>query len=588
MISNIRISENLQHFNFLKKWGNIPFKGKCCVVVSPLIVICASILVGIKAYNVVPMGDDLLYRFILDDKTLWSNNITYEIRDLGDAVNSQYNQYFVTNGRTLVHILVQMFAGPWGPVAFGIFIGCIFGISMILLVIYTIPKGKRYNPVIWLLITICLLYFVQGNGIIWTRLAAGINYLYPMVLTLSFLIVDKNVNYWGRLRNRLWIYPFLGLLGFITGWSHESYCIPLSGAIFIRICVILYKHEIKNVSSANWIMYISLWIGSAILVFAPGNFIRVAESPRFFNTLIKGISFLITTKTFLYLCILLACLAIFNRAMSVRLIKERTNDILMLLFSIIFGMIANTGAWSFIGVSFFSVIILFDVIGLMKLSYNYISLSIGLLGFIPIIIHQSEIIETMQSLRNVNERFINLYKQSPNEILVVPTVDIPANVADYVYNWYSIGAIDEVMKCLNICHFNRKNNAKLFYKNDYKAYMGIPMGKASKKSKESVEFYNGDRYIWLNKDVLHPGDTLVLTYLPSLTGSIGMMRKLKRSFSHSDVPPEQECIILPDSTVLVGKGALSGVRKDSREIIDIKINANNPNEENLDTRTDVQ
>lgn len=571
----------------INKWNKSPFKVKCCFLLSFLIMLCVSILVGIKAYNFVPIGDDLLYRFILDNQTLWSNYITSEISDLGDAIASQYRQYFVTNGRTLVHILVQMFAGPWGTTAFSIFMGSIFGISMRLLVVYTIPQGKRYNPVIWLLITVCFLYIFQGHGILWSRLAGGTNYLYPIALTLAFLIVYKSLTHFERLNNNRWIYPLLGLLGFLTGWSHECFCIPLSATMFIRFCTIIYEHKTKTVSPAKWIMIISLWIGSAILVFAPGNFIRVAESPNFVNTLGKGIGFLLNTKTFCIVVILMTLLAIFNKILLRRLIKDRRYDFIMLFFSILFGMIANTGSWSFIGVSFFSMIVLLGGVGLLKISYNYISITIGLLGFIPICIHQTKIIESMYYLKDVNERFIEFYKQSPDEIFMTPAVEVPANVKNYVYNWYKINNTDEILNTLNVCYFNRKNNAIMLNDQDYNAYMGNIKKEGSGTSNESVLSSIGERYLWFQKNNIHNGDTLVLTYPPfgQWSGPIGWLRKLKRG--SSVILPDKEYIIISDSTVLVGKGDFLGVKKSSREIIDITINAYS-NEENLDTCTNVQ
>lgn len=260
---------------------------------------------------------------------------------------------------------------------------------------------------------------------------------------------------------------------------------------------------------------------------------------------------------------------------------------MMLFFSIIFGIIANTGSWSFTGVSFFSMVVLLGGIGYIKLPYNYIYLSISLLGFVPLIAHQSRIIESMRCLKKVNEQFIDLYKESSSEVFLVPTVEIPGNVARYVYNWYEVGCIDEVLTSLNKCYYTCRNNAVLF-NNDYQAYMG---GDVAAISNDSVLSYNGEKYLWFQKEIIHKGDTLVLTHPPygQWSGPIGWLRKLRRRNSNSAILPEKEYIILTDTTVLVGKGSLSGVKKNNfREIIDIKISANISNEENIDTCTDVQ
>ncbi|MDE7152875.1 MAG: hypothetical protein K2O00_00350 [Muribaculaceae bacterium] len=571
----------------LKKFKQFSSITKCCIFLSLLIALITSAVVGIKAYYVVPMGDDLLYKYVLDDQTLWSNTITNEISNLGDAISSQYRQYFVTNGRTLVHILVQMMAGPWGPLCFSIFIGCLIGFSMTLLINYTIPSGKRFNPFVWFLISLFLLYVFQGHCILWTRLAAGINYLYPMVLTLAFLIIDRKYLNSGDVKANKWIYPFLGILGFITGWSHESYCIPLSGALFVRYCYILYKHKINTISLANWIMAVSLWIGSAILVFAPGNFIRVAGSPSIINTFAKGTDFLLNTWTFWCAVLFVAILALFNRPILHRFIKERSIDFIMVCISIIFGMMANTGSWSFVGVSFFSLILLLAGIGYLKLSYNYVVIALSLAGFIPLLIHQSRIIESMRLIRNVNTHFLEFYIRNPNKTLLVPTIEIPTNVKQYVYNWFNDGNTDEVMECLNLCYYNHLNKAILLNKNDYNAYMGKGLNNLAKEEKVP---YQGEKYLWFRKNTINEGDTLILTHPPfgQWSGPIGWLRKLKRGGSDAAVKPEKEYIILTDSIMLKGEGTFSGIKKGHREIIDITIREKISNEENLDTCTNVQ
>ena len=142
--------------------GYISGKSTAIVLIS-LVLFATGISFGLRCYYQEPVSDDLLYRFVLDDNILGRNDCSRLVKNLGDAIESQSIQYFYSNGRTLIHILVQMFAGPWGGTAFAVFEGMLVVAIMTLFGFYCIPKRRRYNPLLWMLIAIAYLYLFQDK-----------------------------------------------------------------------------------------------------------------------------------------------------------------------------------------------------------------------------------------------------------------------------------------------------------------------------------------------------------------------------------------------------------------------------------------
>jgi hypothetical protein len=103
--------------------------------------IACLLVVFFKAYYFTQVGDNLFYAFVLGVKNLGIDAVLGpRVETIGDAIISQYNQYFGWNGRALVLFLAQMFCGPWGYLAFSVFNSLLFVCVMIAFAKYTMNK----------------------------------------------------------------------------------------------------------------------------------------------------------------------------------------------------------------------------------------------------------------------------------------------------------------------------------------------------------------------------------------------------------------------------------------------------------------
>ncbi|MDE5734067.1 MAG: hypothetical protein K2H83_02875, partial [Duncaniella sp.] len=260
-----------------------------------LTLVGSAVFVGLRCSLKEPVSDDLLYRYVLDSNPLGENDYSTLVSGWKDAIKSQTAQYFYSNGRFFVHVLVQMFAGPWGFKAYSVFAACLFFVVAVLFGFYCLPSGRRYNTLLWLGISVAYLYLFQSNSGTWYSIAGGLNYLLPMFPVLVFLLLYRR---FGREvhRESPLLYVLAGVIGFVTGWSQECYSLPLSGGVFLALSISLFRHE--RIAPAIWVLAVSLWIGTSILVFAPGNFVRLGTRPGLLYSMVNGVKLLAGTRLF--------------------------------------------------------------------------------------------------------------------------------------------------------------------------------------------------------------------------------------------------------------------------------------------------
>lgn len=411
-----------------------PFKNLNLIVIS-FIILLSGILVGIRTYYTEPRCDDLIYKFCLGNINMsHEQNLTKPISNLTDAIISQYHQYFVTNGRTLIHIIVQMFAGPWGTKSFAIFNGLQFILTIILFGILTIPSNQRNNVLNWVLITIGFLYLYQDNGSDWYTIAYSLNYLTPILLVCSFLLCLKYYKKKQKLSNIVTFIPVI-VLSIISGWSHESYSLTLSGALLFWLI-----QNYNRISKYTVILIISFWVGTAILFFAPGNFTRISK--EYWWTLKHGIKYLANTY-FLWALLFISIIFCLKNGLKSYVISLRRESIYLyaLIFASLFGLIANTSARSFNGVSLYCALLCYSLLfNINKSKLNYYkdwSISIALILCVSVSIHQYRIVNTCQELQHINHQFVINYINSSDGRMTIPDRNIPSDVKPFIVDWYT-------------------------------------------------------------------------------------------------------------------------------------------------------
>ncbi len=242
--------------------------------ISPLL---GVLFIGVFLYLIncfVPIfpGDDMRYSFVLMEDGQPGNEL---ITGFEDIIESQYNHYMTWSGRFVAHTLLQFFL--WIGKGWFNFLNSI----IVLLVPYFVIKiaSSKLNYALkrfdyFFVYLFVLLFFINfhpmlGECIFW--MTGAFNYSWTLIIQLSFIslyihyfsIPDKNYN-------KVFVFFF----GIITGATNEN---AVVGCIVITFLIILIK-LLQKEKIKNWALFgaVGLLIGFALLICAPGNFVRSA------------------------------------------------------------------------------------------------------------------------------------------------------------------------------------------------------------------------------------------------------------------------------------------------------------------------
>lgn len=297
-------------------------------------------------------SDDWMYSFVFNEEPVRF------IQNIGDVFVSQYNHYLYWGGRNIVHfidqILLMISALPReiiNSLAFVLFV----------LVIYKIANlGKALAPMLFLFIGAVLWLGLPTfpQTVIW--ITGSSNYLWGSLIVLSFLylyyrfyITEKSKD--TRLR-ALWIF----LLGIISGWTNENVSIAL---LFILFSLLLYC-IVRKKRIPLWFAFgvFGVGIGCAIMLAAPGNFIRSHDTHVALNLDTKPIGDVLMFKArniyliYRYIPTVSALIVVYIVSVLIYWFANKANrNEKVLLGSVLFFMAAHVSALAMIASPIFPV-----------------------------------------------------------------------------------------------------------------------------------------------------------------------------------------------------------------------------------------
>ena len=213
--------------------------------------------------------DELIYGYNLNASEYYeywsspSTSLEGKVNSFSDVVDSQINHYFYGNGRSIVHGIQQYFTGVLNVDLFYIVNTFVF----LLLILFLAKALKIKDFKLYFVVVIALMYLFPLSYRLWYSINMSCNYLWPLCFSIILLYYCKEINDAKNISKYSLI--FLSFLSFITGWSHEAFSVPLSGALFFYIVLNLKKFDKRFLYIA-----IPLWVGTAIMVFAPANISR--------------------------------------------------------------------------------------------------------------------------------------------------------------------------------------------------------------------------------------------------------------------------------------------------------------------------
>ena len=160
-----------------KKWGRT--NGAVLAIVLAAVAFYALNLLSPEFH------DDFVYKFMLVNGSV---DYSRPVNSLADVFRSQWEHYFVANGRSVVHVLVQVFTGLLGKQVFNVLNAIVFAIFVYLLK-NNVTRHSRGNGVFAVTITLSLVLLLPLFKDTFLWLTGSVNYLWSGTAVLLFLSI---------------------------------------------------------------------------------------------------------------------------------------------------------------------------------------------------------------------------------------------------------------------------------------------------------------------------------------------------------------------------------------------------------------
>ena len=218
--------------------------------------------------------DDWVYAFIVNENAnghlsiMDDGVIRHPIASFHDALLSQSRDYFISNGRFIVHTLVQYFCGTMTMQTFVIFNTLVF-VLFTMLVIQLANRKINTLDLIFVLSAIWIL--IPHKGLTFMgNISLSINYLWTSVATLSFILMIEKLCIQKHIS---WGHTLYGcMMALIAGSLQESFSIGVSGAIMFYC---LFNHQ--TISKQLMLILTAYLLGTMICMLSPANFGRTED-----------------------------------------------------------------------------------------------------------------------------------------------------------------------------------------------------------------------------------------------------------------------------------------------------------------------
>ena len=203
--------------------------------------------------------DDFVYKFMFEGGTV---NYDHPVRSIGDIFVSQVDHYHSVNGRSIVHLLVQLFTGLLGKTVFNILNVLVFAAFILLLHRRKVGDARFCVSTLVTLVLVLLMPRFKDT-FLW--MTGSINYLWSATAALGFLLIYEK----RRERPIDKTVPLTLIGAFLLGWTHEGITLPL-GAALVIIHLLTIK---KNRGQGLWLALAYL-AGGCVIALAPGTISR--------------------------------------------------------------------------------------------------------------------------------------------------------------------------------------------------------------------------------------------------------------------------------------------------------------------------
>lgn len=407
-------------------------------------------------------GDDYLYSFYLTPvaaKSFFEGaSIGFEqkISSFTDVIFSQYNHYFYVNGRTIPHILEQSFAGLWGENCFNL-INVFAFLLLNMLVIWISGKRNLTKFGYWVAAVFFIWFLLPCPVDLFLLMSGALNYTWSAVLCLAFLLVYTKVRQMEKVN---WGVAFLlFLLGVISGWTHESLVIGISGALFIIYCVQYNKRKPKSPEIA---LVAGFWLGTLLLCLSPAARGRASfDHPSIWETFLLIIGEL---RAF-YVLLFLLVYTFFrekrnnNNHTLRKFFYDNQLYFYIILIELVFSLVIGfRNVRQLFGIELFSVVILIKLIS-EQTSFNAVwCRSVSIVAASAIVLHMAFVIPCAKRSHAQFQDIVTTYLHSEDGVVSFKYEEFPCWVDSYV--WRFGGYADWEAFCISVYYTGDKKPMK--------------------------------------------------------------------------------------------------------------------------------
>lgn len=501
-----------------------------------LLLIITGVFFYLRSVNRESYCDEILYGYNLNATEYgeyWSSpqtSLDEEIESLSDVINSQKNHYYYANGRSIVHAIEQFFTGV---LSINIFyaVNTIIFILVICIIVNLLKIKGRYT---WVLLSVLVfMYLFPMPYRLWYSINYGCNYLWPLCFSVIILYYYKKINDAKNISKYSLI--LLSLLSFITGWSHEAFSVPLSGALLFYIVLNFKKFDRRLLYVA-----IPMWIGAIIMVLAPANFARFlgGDSSKIY-ALANAIDNFMHIKLLWIFVITITILWFRNRAYLKSCLAEDMLIVFALIIGILFGVVANTAPYSFTAIELFSFLLTMRLIVPLLENVSIKSIYIVLLTFI-FFVHQTMIVrgEIVQS--KAQRELISNYVNSIDGVVNynVPTTEWLTDA--YVTKWKHSGVSVLYGGAIEFAYGNGKpmyalGDADYKFVADSNSYI-----EENKYLGDAPFYYAGGKAFWAKASEVDSTDVFEFEYEPvSFNYDVPLLLKIKFALTSDSYPSKE-------------------------------------------------
>lgn len=540
-----------------------------------LLLILTGVFFYIRSVNRNLISDEVTYFYVFNEDGVLNSTADFrEIETCADIYDSQINHYNIVNGRAIVHTVEQFFSGIIGIDVF--YVLNVFVFIFTILIFIKIVFRNIYAYSYWIFAIVAFMYLFPEQVHLWISINLSLNYLWPMCLTLLVLY------YWERLKSdegELKIIALMPLLGFVAGWSHEAFSVSLSATTFLYYCF-----NYKKMTTRIAMLLIPLWIGSAILVFAPGNFVRL-QSTEIKDAGTGMLKFLIQHPfaiKMLPLLLVILFVSLMKHSVNVKeFVKENIIWVSLLTLSFLFVFVVGVKPGrTYIAVELYSLILVINLVKTVNFPIEITTQKarkICAIITLLFVVHQSFVACASIEEKGRQDKFLGQYVSSPDGIAVYDYKSYGCLINPYIRHFQlEIGDNKDLIyykKTLELFHTRRKKPLVAISSKDYNLISNFDKYVEENNCvKYSGPFYaiDGSIYAWALSDSVDENEKFEFHFDPvSFSDDVPLVMKFKRLIKPFSYPDRGE--VLEINEVIYNSRKFLAIKiPPMRNVVDIK------------------